>query len=114
MESTQNNSTPAPTPVSLVSSIPWKVFLQRVFSDSGEPSSSRVLTFTLAAVCSVLLCVIVHHICRITDPGQLGLWLTSFPAIVCALVAFVNAPYLINRGSGSMSDFVAIFKKGDR
>lgn len=90
---------------------PGKVFLQKVFSDNGEPSSSRILTFILALVGVAIIVGVAQHICHLHDNAALGLWLTAFPSIVFALIAFMNAPYLINRGSGSLSDIAAVFRR---
>jgi hypothetical protein len=109
-------SAPGSTPVTAVSptALPWKSFLQQVFSDKGMPSSSRILTFLLAIGCFTLLAVFVHHMIRVTDSATLGVWLSSLPAIVFALIAFVNAPYLINKGGGTLSDVASVFKRPDQ
>jgi hypothetical protein len=103
---------PAPVIVPTVTRLPWPTFLQRVLSDNGEPSSSRVLTLALAAVCASILCILIKHVCKVSDAAELGLWLTSLPSFIFALIALINAPYLINKGSGTLSDVMSVFKKG--
>ncbi|MFP5230792.1 MAG: hypothetical protein ACLGXA_24510 [Acidobacteriota bacterium] len=88
-----------------------KEFWRGVFSDSGEPSSSRVLTVVLSTGNLGLLTTIVVHLIRLHDPAQLSLWLTALPGIVLGLVGFSSAPYAMNRASGSITDILASLRK---
>ena len=74
-------------------------FIKGVFSDGGEPSSSRMLSFivSLAVVC--ILGGVFRHVCRLTDATQLGIWLS-------------NLPYTVNRASGSVSEIISSLRKG--
>lgn len=87
-----------------------KSFWRGVFSDSGEPSSSRILTALLSIGTLALLTVIVVHLIRLHDPAQLSLWLTSLPGIFVGLVGFGAAPYTVNRASGSITDILSSFR----
>jgi hypothetical protein len=88
-----------------------KSFWRGVFSDSGEPSSSRVLTVVLSAGSLGIIVAIVVHLIRLHDPAQLSLWLTSLPSLILGLVGLSAAPYTVNRASGSISDFFASLRK---
>lgn len=112
-EAGATSTTASATATSGTSAIPWKQFAQRVFSDGGEPSSSRILTCLLAIGCFTVLWLLVRHICKVQDNAALGLWLAALPAIIFALIAFVNAPYLINRGAGTLSDLASVAKRSD-
>ena len=79
-------------------------FWKGVFSDGGEPSSSRVLTVVLSAGSLGIVTAIVVHLIRLHDPATLSLWLTSFPGIILGLVGMSSAPYTVNRASGSITD----------
>lgn len=84
-----------------------KTFWRSVFSDSGEPSSSRILTALLSIGSLGLLTSIVMHLIHLHDPAQLSLWLTALPGVVLGLVGFSSAPYAMNRASGSISDILS-------
>lgn len=86
-------------------------FWARVFSDSGEPSSSRILTAVLSIGALGILSAIVVHLIRLHDPAQLSLWLTALPGIVLGLVGFSSAPYVANRASGSITDILSSLRK---
>lgn len=86
-------------------------FWARVFSDSGEPSSSRILTAVLSIGALGILTGIVVHLIRLHDPAQLSLWLTALPGIVLGLVGFSSAPYAMNRASGSIADILTNLRK---
>lgn len=88
-----------------------KEFWRSVFSDSGEPSSSRILTALLSLGALGILTAIVVHLIRLHDPAQLSLWLTALPGIVLGLVGFSSAPYAMNRASGSISDILSSLRK---
>ncbi len=88
-----------------------KGFWRGVFSDDGEPSSSRVFTAYLVVVVSGLLIGIVYHVCHLTEPTILGLLLTALPYLVGVLIAFMTALYFVNRGSGSLTDIFSLFSK---
>jgi hypothetical protein len=79
-------------------------FWRGVFSDSGEPSSSRVLTVVLSIGSLGIIVAIVVHLIHLHDPAQLSLWLTSLPGIILGMVGMSSAPYTVNRASGSISD----------
>ena len=87
-------------------------FIRGVFSDQGEPSSSRILTFVLAIAVVVFLGGVFRHICRLTDATQLGLFLSNLPLIIGALIGLMAAPYTINKASGSVSDIIGSLKRG--
>lgn len=87
-------------------------FICKVFSDGGEPSSSRILTFIITVFDVVILSVIFHHMFRMTDNAALGQWLGALPFIIAALVGFAATPYAINRSTCSVSDIIsAVFSK---
>jgi hypothetical protein len=86
-------------------------FWASVFSDSGEPSSSRVLTVVLSTGSLGLLTAIVVHLIRLHDPAQLSLWLTALPGVLLGLVGFSSAPYAMNRASGSITDILSSLRK---
>jgi hypothetical protein len=90
---------------------PERKFWRGVFSDSGEPSSSRVLTVILSTGSLGIIAAIIVHLIRLHDPAQLSLWLTSLPSIVFGLVGFSSAPYAMNRASGSISDILSNLRK---
>ena len=81
----------------------WK----RVFSDDGEPSSSRILTVILSCGSLGLLTAIITHLIRLHDPAQLSLWLTAMPGLILGLVGMSAAPYATNRASGSISEILS-------
>lgn len=87
-------------------------FVRGVFSDGGEPSSSRILSFILSLAVIVFLGGVLRHVCRLTDTVALGLYLTNLPIIVASLVALMSAPYAINRASGSVSEIISSLRKG--
>jgi hypothetical protein len=86
-------------------------FWRGVFSDSGEPSSSRVLTVVLSIGSLGIVTAIVVHLIRLHDPATLSLWLTALPGIVFGLVGFSSAPYAMNRASGSITDILSSLRK---
>ena len=86
-------------------------FWRGVFSDDGEPSSSRIFTAFLVLVVSGLLAGVVYHVCHLTEPTILGLWLTALPYLVGVMIAFMTALYFVNRGSGTFSDLLSLFRK---
>jgi hypothetical protein len=88
-----------------------KSFTVGIFCESnGVPSSSRVLMFALAGIACWILVTVVRHIVAITDLAALALWLSHFPMIVAALVAFVAMPYTINKASGTISDVITALR----
>lgn len=89
-------------------------FLKGVYSESdGTPSSSRILSLILALVASFVLIVVTLHIIKIQDLSILTVWLSSLPLLISSLVLFFTAPYGVNKGSGSISDLLSLFKKKD-
>ena len=90
------------------------IWLRSTFSETdGTGSSSRVLTFLLALFSCGVLWVFAEHIVKLTDVAILTAWLSSFPIIVTSLVLFFTAPYGVNKGSGSISDFLNMLKRKD-
>ena len=86
-------------------------FTQAVFSDGDVPSSSRILTFVLSLADLGIVAAIFHHVFSIKDSAALSLWLNSLPIIIGALVGMSTAPYVVNRGSGTVTDILSIFKR---
>lgn len=86
-------------------------FVKRVFSDGGEPSSSRILTFVLAFVVAGVLIGVFRHVCHLKDNTALGLWLTALPLIIGALAGLMVVPYGVNRAGSSVSDIIGAFKR---
>lgn len=89
----------------------FATFVSGVFSDGDVPSSSRVLSFILAMATVGILIGVFRHVCLIKDTTALGMWLANIPMIIAALVGLISAPYLINRGSASITDIFTAFKK---
>ena len=85
-------------------------FVRAAYSDNGQPSSSRILTFILAIVSSKILLKIAVHVIAITDPVALASWLGALPLLISALVLFFTAPYGVNVGSGTVSDLINTLK----
>lgn len=88
-------------------------FIKAVFSDSGEPSSSRILMFILAIVVAVILVGVFRHVCKLTDNVALGQWLGALPLLIGALAGLMVVPYGVNRAGSSISDFASMFKKNN-
>lgn len=86
------------------------LFLKGVYSDNGNPSSSRVLTCILALVSCKILVSVFNHVITLTDTTALVSWLGALPLIISALVLFFTAPYGVNVGSGTVSDLLNVLK----
>ena len=86
------------------------LFIKAVYSDNGNPSSSRVLTCVLAVVSAKILLSVFAHVVAISDVAQLMAWLGALPLIISALVLFFTAPYGVNVGSGTVSDLLSVLK----
>lgn len=82
-----------------------------VFSDGGEPSSSRVISGYLFLVVSVIVAVVFVHLIRSKDLSMVSLWLGALPGLIYALMALAIAPYTVNRSTGSISDLASLFRK---
>jgi hypothetical protein len=81
-------------------------FWKSVFSDGGEPSSSRVLSALLAVVAAFVILKLAFRICSVGDVAVLALLVGNFPTILAALAGVVIAPYSVNKVAG-------IFKRSD-
>jgi hypothetical protein len=86
-------------------------FIRGMFSDQGEPSSSRVLTCILALVTAGILIGVVRHVCALKDPQTLTLWLGALPIFVTSMTVFFLSPYTVKVGSASLSDVIGSFRK---
>jgi len=85
-------------------------FVRDAYSDNGNPSSSRILTFILALVSSKVVLNVFNHIIALSDAAALATWLGALPLIISALVLFFTAPYGVNVGSGTVSDLLNTLK----
>lgn len=88
--------------------------LREIFSD-GALSSSRILMYWLSALVSALLWLIVRHLLTVTDVAILGVWLSSLPYLIVALIALIAAPYTVNKAGGTLSEImqaIMSMKKG--
>lgn len=81
-------------------------FIAGAFSDSGEPSSSRVITGVLSLAVIAIVSGVFWHICHLKDNAALGLWLSALPMMIASLIALMSAPYTINRSSTALTQVV--------
>ena len=86
-------------------------FWRGVFSDSGEPSSSRILTTALGLVVAVVVIYLAWHVVHLKDAVALGQWLSNLPLVIGSLAGLMVAPYGVNRASSSVSDIIGAFRK---
>lgn len=74
---------------------PLASFIKGVYSDNGQPSSSRVLGHILSVGSLGILAAIVHHMTTV-DAAKLQIWISNLPIIIGSLTAFSTSPYAIN------------------
>jgi hypothetical protein len=77
----------------------FKAFIKRAFSDRGEPSSARMLSFWLSLSSMALVWWIVRHAMNI-DKETAMIWVGGLPAIIYALAAFAISPFGIGKITG--------------
>jgi len=82
-------------------------FIGKVFSEDGQPSSSRILSFWLSVSSMGLIWFMVRHAFYQSDVASIALWVGGIPAIIYALAAFSVSPYGLNKIAG-------IWKKDDK
>lgn len=76
--------------------LPFKEFVQGIFTGNGNPSSSRVISAILSLGCLGILAALFRHLTNLS-PEKLSIWLPNLPYIVASLAFFAQSPYGINR-----------------
>lgn len=79
-----------------------KDFIKRAFSDRGEPSSARMLSFWLSISSMALIWFVVRH-AFYADKETAMIWVSGLPAIIYALAAFAISPFGIGKIAGIWS-----------
>ena len=71
-------------------------FIEKAFSDNGQPSSSRIISAWLSVSSMSLIWFIVHHMFS-QSVDKLSVWMGNLPLVIGALATFSTAPYGISR-----------------
>lgn len=85
----------------------FREFITRAFSEKGEPSSSRILSFWL----SLSSMALIWHICRHAiqlSAEQAAVFVNGLPYIIGSLTLFAVSPYGIAKAGQT---FTGIFNR---
>ena len=80
----------------------FREFMRGVFSDRGQPSSARLLSFWLSISSMALIWWMVRHAMNL-DKEATMIWVGGLPAIIYALAAFAISPFGIGKMAGIWS-----------